>query len=668
MINQLSRFENTRIVDKIFIFLKLKKNKESELTNVFVPVIFCRRLADLEKERSNRQDYTLAWLDIKVDKCDEHTRKLTRKLSDHVKIFTDIVECYQYLSDKCDPVFLIISGSCAAQCLPGIHNLPTVDSIFIYCASPSKYKYLINANKKVVSCVSTERELLNQVHWWTELKCSTQLYTCGNDFHRLTKDSSLFLAYLLVIDGIPFGSTKEDMIRVCRTYYVGNTIENTNIDEFEAEYTKDQAVAWYTRSAFVYKMLKKVLRLFDLNKLYAFSFYIRDLQEQLEKWHQIQLKGFFVYRGLTMSLVNVAQLQANVGNLVAPNGFLSTSRNREIAMKYARKQGILGQDDNFCNVLLEIEIGKDVSPSCIFADVAHVSAFPEEREILFSIGTIFRVNEVILSSETGTYIVKMKAANIKEYGLVNSLLSIARDKFEEHNDQQLILKLLYYAQSSSHHHFNFDRLWTWSDIKNGMYATSQRAVKALVSGAYRFTRTNYSHINTERVVVENTGKKNIKFFFKVVDNFIGLNKDEPGFCFYSGPPALRVRLKADVDDDKNWISIGELNRILASTDFQDFPRTYFVFSNVPLPDHLKTLGSKWLHIYHNDDKADVDQLRSEFCHDLAQYYRQTAQRILREQNDRPTAKCFLVKSTRLYGLLEKDSEERLKRFAKMSSS
>jgi hypothetical protein len=126
-----------------------------------------------------------------------------------------------------------------------------------------------------------------------------------------------------------------------------------------------------------------------------------------------------------------------------------------------------------------------------------------------------------------------------------------------------------------------------------------------------------------------------------------------------------MRLKVDVDDDKNWINSVELNRILASTDFQDYPRTYFIFSDVQLPDHLKTLGSKWLHIYYNNDEADSDQLRSEFRHDLAQFYRQTAQRILREQNDRPTAKSFLVKSTRLYEQLEKDSEERLKCIAKM---
>ncbi|CAF3817764.1 unnamed protein product [Rotaria sp. Silwood1] len=540
-----------------------------------------------------------------------------------------LLNCDQYLHNKRDPVFLIISGSCATQCLPRIHNLPAIDSIFIYCASPSKYKKMIDTNTKVVSCVSTERELLNQVHWWTELKCSTQFYTCGNGFKRLTRDSSLFLAYFLVLNGIPDGSTKEDMVDVCRAYYAENTIENENINEFEINYTQDQAIAWYTKSTFVYKMLKKTLRLFDLNKLYAFAFYIRDLQNQLENWHYTSSKTFFVYRGLTMSLVNIAQLQANVGNLVAPNGFLSTSRTRDIAMNYARKQTILEQGDNFCNVLLEIEIGTDVSSSCIFADVSHVSAFPEEQEILFSIGTIFRINEVSLSSQTGIYIIKMKTANCKEYALVDKLLTIAREKFDEHTNQQLILKLLQYAQSFSRYQFNFDRSWTWSDIKNGMYATSHRAVKALISGAYRFTRTNYLQSNTT-TTLEITGSNNI----------------EPGFCFYSGTSILHTRLRTDVDDDKNWISSGEFIRILASSDFQEYPRTYFVISNVQLPSYLLILGSKWLHIYYNngddDDEVKFDQVYCQFIHDLAQYYREIAQRILREQNDREKAKLKIL--------------------------
>jgi hypothetical protein len=144
-----------------------------------------------------------------------------------------------------------------------------------------------------------------------------------------------------------------------------------------------------------------------------------------------------------------------------------------------------------------------------------------------------------------------------------------------------------------------------------------------------------------------------------------LNKHDLGFCFYSGSSALYTRLKTDVNDDRNWISSGELKRILASTEYQDCPRTYFVISKVQLPHYFQTLGSKWLYIYYSDDEVNFDQLRNQFIHDVAQHYRKTAQRVLREENDGTTAKLFLIKSTRLYELLEKDADEIMKRFAKM---
>ncbi|CAF1215935.1 unnamed protein product [Rotaria sordida] len=161
--------------------------------------------------------------------------------------------------------------------------------------------------------------------------------------------------------------------------------------------------------------------------------------------------------------------------------------------------------------------------------------------------------------------------------------------------------------------FCFDRSWTWSDIKNGMYPTSHRSVKALIYGAYRFTRTNYLQSNTT-IALEITG----------------LNNMEPNFCFYSGTSTLHTQLRTDVDDDKNWISSGKLIRILASSDFQEYPRTYFVISNVQLPSYLLILGSKWLHIYYNDDEVKSDKFCCQFIHDLAQYCREIGQQVLQE--------------------------------------
>ena len=89
---------------------------------------------------------------------------------------------------------------------------------------------------------------------------------------------------------------------------------------------------------------------------------------------------------MTMSDVNRIETTP-VGSLLSTNGFLSTSRKREIAMAFAsKKQNAVSQP--LRNVLLEINLGVDKSP-IVFADVGHVSVFPEEGEILFDIGTVF---------------------------------------------------------------------------------------------------------------------------------------------------------------------------------------------------------------------------------------------------------------------------------------
>ncbi|CAF1213707.1 unnamed protein product [Rotaria sordida] len=119
---------------------------------------------------------------------------------------------------------------------------------------------------------------------------------------------------------------------------------------------------------------------------------------------------------------------------------------------------------------------------------------------------------------------------------------------------------------------------------------------------------------------------------------------EPNFCFYSGTSTLHTQLRTDVDDDKNWISSGKLIRILASSDFQEYPRTYFVISNVQLPSYLLILGSKWLHIYYNDDEVKSDQFYCQFIHDLAQYCREIAKQVLQEQNDRGKTNLKMLKT------------------------
>ena len=133
----------------------------------------------------------------------------------------------------------------------------------------------------------------------------------------------------------------------------------------------------------------------DRSTLYKFHFFIKDLHIQLEQLHSLykpslESRIFTVYRGLNMPLETFeTTIRREVNNLIAFDSFLSTSLDEQIAKKFA-----LGKHDpKYESVVFSIEINADRMDRP-FADVSRWSCFKEEREVLFSIGTVFRIVDV----------------------------------------------------------------------------------------------------------------------------------------------------------------------------------------------------------------------------------------------------------------------------------
>jgi hypothetical protein len=49
------------------------------------------------------------------------------------------------------------------------------------------------------------------------------------------------------------------MIDSCRQYYQSNIKELKSIDEFEQEYQSNEAIDWYLKKTFLYRMVNKAL-------------------------------------------------------------------------------------------------------------------------------------------------------------------------------------------------------------------------------------------------------------------------------------------------------------------------------------------------------------------------------------------------------------------------
>lgn len=98
------------------------------------------------------------------------------------------------------------------------------------------------------------------------------------------------------------------------------------------------------------------------------------------------------------------RLQKSVGDFVSMNSFFSTSRDRQVAGAFFLGTSI---SDDPIGVLFEIEINENTitKPS---ADISMMSYFEGEEDILFALGTVFRIMTVEYKDHDAMWIIRLK--------------------------------------------------------------------------------------------------------------------------------------------------------------------------------------------------------------------------------------------------------------------
>ncbi|CAF1214017.1 unnamed protein product [Didymodactylos carnosus] len=197
---------------------------------------------------------------------------------------------------------------------------------------------------------------------------------------------------------------KEDLIEKCREYYRGNDQESASINEFERTYESSKALEWYTKNTFLYKIINESLRSKnDIDALYTFRYYISDLCTCLLDQYRKEANNngvITVYRGVRLADNEILKMQHSVGKVISINGFVSTSRDRNVAEMFA---GNVEHESVMYEIALNVR-------SLILADISSLSQFIDEQEVLLDIGSIFLVVEV---SYQQIWTIKLKSTKKK---------------------------------------------------------------------------------------------------------------------------------------------------------------------------------------------------------------------------------------------------------------
>jgi hypothetical protein len=113
------------------------------------------------------------------------------------------------------------------------------------------------------------------------------IFTVVDDIDQTTTGmNGHFVHFLLLIDVLlrikPVETDKDELIKLCKNEYKGNKTELNILYEFQEKYSSKNALWWYTRESFLYKMLNKALRKQNIDILFLFRFFIRDIRRELK--------------------------------------------------------------------------------------------------------------------------------------------------------------------------------------------------------------------------------------------------------------------------------------------------------------------------------------------------------------------------------------------------
>ncbi|CAF0878688.1 unnamed protein product [Rotaria sordida] len=391
----------------------------------------------------NKEDVTLIWLDKTIDT----TRTTLREITDYVVLYTELEPCITYIrSINNERIFLIVSGEYAEECLEEIYNLSQIDSIFIFCMNILKYKNkFINSKyiSKIVGIFDNEDQLVKSIREeldYLHKQLSTfSLYEKQKSTRDLSKESASFLWFQLFKDVLLHmprsEEAKDEMIKQCQQYYRGNIEELKSIDDFIQTYTHNDTIRWYTKQCFIYRLCNKALRTEDIELLFIFRYYIQDLCKRLAVEHEIfrtkeiNQSILTLYRGLKLTKDEIIRFQSNTGSLTSTNGFLSTTRNYDLALQFALKTSKRSVDVLPTLFIIEADLHLD---DVVFADISSLSVYPEEEEVLFDIGCAFKIKEVYFNDNKNVWIIHMNLTN-EARQIVEKYIEANRREMEKGN-------------------------------------------------------------------------------------------------------------------------------------------------------------------------------------------------------------------------------------------
>ncbi|CAF1315399.1 unnamed protein product [Adineta steineri] len=364
----------------------------------------------LQPRQRMTQNYLLIWVDASIDAKNKNCQDTLNQLKNvinNINLCTQPDQCIQLLNQIDDErAFVIISSAIGQHLVPEIHDLPQLDTIYIFCDNKSKHHEWTQNWTKIKDVYTNVKKICQELQLAVK-QCDQDLIAVSfvtinemastdnlNQLEPTFMYTQIFKEILLDIEYDR--KAIKDLTIFCRKLFTDNKSELQIINEFERDYSSQKAIWWYTRECFTYKMLNRALRTLDADTIINMGFFLRDLHQQIQQLYEQQFsahggKSFVVYRGQGFMKSDFEKLQKTKGGLMSFNNFLSTSKKEQVSLSFAKDASV---KPDMVGILFIMSIDPSIK-STPFASVNELGYYEaKEDEILFSMHTVFRVGEI----------------------------------------------------------------------------------------------------------------------------------------------------------------------------------------------------------------------------------------------------------------------------------
>ncbi|CAF1132941.1 unnamed protein product [Adineta ricciae] len=341
--------------------------------------------------------FVCIWLEKSPDRSNNYAD--IQRFFSLIKTFHSAPQCVDYIVNLTDKkAILITTDAFAQEIIPSIHCYEQIYSVYLFVSEQSINQTWIEPYPKIQGPFHDRQQLVDQIEKditrYRADAASISLLS-SNDINR--QDSSFMYSQLLkeiILNDHRDEQeevTRQDMLRYCRHVNEKDEINLNIIDEFDQNFIPELSVLWYTRECFLYKMLNKALWIPEPHVLYKLRYFLRHLYQQIVNQAELQranLLPMTVYRGQNVLLDQIEKLKRTIGGFFSFNNYLSTSARREVAITF-----LSGSETD---VLFEMKVDPSID-RFPFANVRRLSyqqGMTTEEELLFSMGTVFRIQSI----------------------------------------------------------------------------------------------------------------------------------------------------------------------------------------------------------------------------------------------------------------------------------